>query len=71
MAGTRQIFEQEIDLVQTSCGTAVPFMDFTEQRGASDLVKFWDDMGEEGLEKYWRKKNVESLDGLPTGLFSD
>lgn len=69
MAGTRQIFEQEIDLVQTSCGTAVPFMDFKEQRGSSELVKFWDDMGEEGVEKYWRKKNVESLDGLSTGLF--
>lgn len=69
MAGSRQIFEQQIDLVQTSCGTGVPVMDFASQRGAEEMVKFWDDMGEDGVERYWRRKNVESLDGAPTGLF--
>lgn len=69
MAGSRQIFEQQIDLVQTSCGTGVPFMSFEGDRGADEMVKFWDDMGTDGVEKYWRKKNVESLDGAPTGLF--
>ena len=69
MAGSRQIFELEIDLVQSSCGTGVPFMDFVGDRGAEEMVKHWDDLGEEGVEKYWRRKNVESLDGAPTGLF--
>lgn len=69
MAGSRQVFEQEIDLVQTSCGTGVPFMEFTGERGTEEMVKYWDDMGEDGVERYWRKKNVESLDGLPTALF--
>src|SRR5690606_1382659 len=32
IAGSRQIIEMEIDLVQTSCGFAVPFMDFKEER---------------------------------------
>ena len=30
--GTRQIIEMEVDLVQTSCGWAVPFMDFKMER---------------------------------------
>jgi len=25
-------------------------------------------MGEEGVEKYWRKKNAVSIDGKPTGI---
>jgi RNA polymerase sigma factor (sigma-70 family) len=29
--GARQIIEMEVDLVQTSCGFAVPFMDFREE----------------------------------------
>lgn len=69
MAGSRQIFELEIDLVQSSCGTGVPFMEFAGERGAEEMVKHWDDLGKEGVEMYWRKKNVESLDGAPTGLF--
>jgi len=44
MAGSRQIFEQEIDLVQTSCGTGVPFMSFAGERGADEMVKHWDDL---------------------------
>ena len=24
--------------------------------------------GEDGIEAYWREKNLESMDGLPTGL---
>ncbi len=71
MAGSRQIFELQIELVQTSCGTGVPFMEYRGQRGAEEMVQFWDDMGPQGVEKYWRRKNVESLDGAPTGLFPD
>jgi len=35
--GARQIFEMKISMVQTSCGFAVPYYDFKEQR--STLLK--------------------------------
>jgi hypothetical protein len=31
--GARQIFDLTIDLVQSSCGMAVPFFDYVEERG--------------------------------------
>jgi hypothetical protein len=36
MAGSRQIFELDIDLVQTSCGTGVPVMKFIAERGPAE-----------------------------------
>ncbi|MBW9337009.1 pyridoxamine 5'-phosphate oxidase family protein, partial [Herbaspirillum sp. RU 5E] len=30
--GTRQIFVVDVDLVQTSCGMAVPFFDYRDER---------------------------------------
>jgi Pyridoxamine 5'-phosphate oxidase len=68
MAGSRQIFELEIDLVQTSCGTGVPEMQFVSQRGSSELLPFYDEMGTEGVRAYWNRKNAVSLDGKPTGI---
>ena len=68
MAGSRQIFELEIDLTQISCGTGVPIMNFESQRGPSELLPFFEDMGTEGVEKFWQKKNTLSIDGKPTGL---
>ncbi len=64
--GTRQLFEVEVNLVQTSCGMGVPLMDFKGHR--EDLVRWARDKGEEGLEEYKQKKNMTSLDGHPTGL---
>lgn len=71
MAGTRQVFDVAIDLVQTSCGTGVPLMAYQGERAEAELLPFYDEMGPDGLEDYWRKKNVETIDGLPTGLFED
>jgi len=68
MAGSRQVFDLAIDLVQTSCGTGVPLMDFRAERGESDLLPFYEAMGEEGLRDYWRRKNTVSIDGKPTGI---
>lgn len=68
-AGSRQIFRLTIDLVQTSCGTGVPLMPFEKSRGEDELLPFYADMGEEGVKKYWNKKNSISLDGKPTGIF--
>ncbi len=68
MAGTRQIFELEIDLVQTSCGTGVPLMQFVAERGPTELLPFYEDMGEEGVKAYWLRKNRFSIDMKETGI---
>ncbi|MFG5381102.1 pyridoxamine 5'-phosphate oxidase family protein [Yoonia sp. R2-816] len=71
MAGSRQIFDMTIDMVQTSCGTGVPLMAFEKQRGPEELLPYYADMGEDGVRDYWRRKNVESIDGAETGIFGD
>jgi len=68
MAGSRQIFDLEIETVQTSCGTGVPLMAFEGQRAVSELVPFFDEMGPDGVRDYWRRKNAETIDGFPTGV---
>ena len=64
--GTRQIFEMAVEQVQTSCGYAVPFMDFRETR--TKLVDNCEKLGDDGLHDYQQRKNRVSIDGLPTGL---
>ncbi|WP_369049008.1 pyridoxamine 5'-phosphate oxidase family protein [Tenacibaculum sp. UWU-22] len=65
--GARQIIEVKIDLVQTSCGFAVPFMDFKEERTA--LNAWSNQIGEQGIIAYWKNKNTESIDGFETKIF--
>lgn len=66
LPGARQIFDVEIDLVQGSCGMAVPFFDYIEER---DHLNDWAvKKGEEGIKAYWQEKNQTSLDGLPTNI---
>lgn len=66
--GARQIFDLSVDLVQTSCGMAVPFFDYVEQR---EQLKDWAiKKGEQGLTEYWQEKNQLSLDGKPTHIKS-
>ena len=67
MAGARQMFDIEVNMVQTSCGMAVPFMDYNRER--EDLTKWAQKKGEDGVKKYWSEKNTVSLDGLETGIF--
>ncbi len=71
IAGSRQIFDLAIDSVQTSCGTGVPVMRFVEDRGTAELAPFFEKMGPEGVEDYWRRKNARSIDGKPTGVFEE
>lgn len=66
-AGARQLFELTIDLVQTSCGFAVPFFEYTGER--ETLASWADQKGEEGLTQYWHEKNQLSLDEQPTYIF--
>ncbi len=70
MAGSRQIFDMTIDLVQTSCGTGVPVMTYQGQRGPEELLPFYEEMGPEGVERYWARKNAVSIDGKDTGTIA-
>lgn len=64
--GTRQIVTADIHKVQTSCGFAVPFMDYVGERDT--LEKWAENRGPDGLAAYWCEKNTTSMDGLPTPL---
>jgi hypothetical protein len=64
--GARQVFDLTIDMVQTSCGMAVPFFDYVEER---EQLKNWaSKKGDEGIKDYWQQKNQLSLDGKPTNI---
>ncbi len=64
LPGTRQIVVADIQQVQTSCGMAVPFMDFVDDRDS--LNRLWETRGEEAVATYHIERNSKSLDGLPT-----
>jgi len=61
--GLRAVIVADIDRTSSSCGFAVPFMDFVEDR--SRLSEYWGNKTDEDLSEYWRKKNSTSIDGLP------
>ncbi len=63
LPGTRQIFDIEVDNVQTSCGWGVPRMEMKAER--ETLLKYHRQADPEA----WMDKTtgrVESIDGLPT-----
>lgn len=64
--GSRQIFDVAIDLVQTSCGFGVPYYDFVGNR--PDLADWTEKKGAAGVRRYWRERNIRSLDGIETGI---
>ena len=67
--GARQIFDVTVDMLQTSCGYAVPYMDFTGDR---DVLNTWtQDRGEDGVREFWRERNAKTIDGAPTGIPTD
>jgi hypothetical protein len=66
LPGARQIVVAQIERVQTSCGFAVPLLDFVGQRAA--LTDWAAAKGADGLETYRQTKNLRSVDGLPTSL---
>lgn len=66
LPGARQIFDLAIDLVQTSCGMAVPYYSYQADR---ELLRDWaSKKGDAGLQEYWQEKNQSSIDGLATGI---
>jgi len=66
-AGSRQLVDIEIEMVLTSCGYSIPFMEYQGERNV--LRKSSEKKGEEGIKKYWQEKNTVSLDGHSTGIF--
>lgn len=67
LAGARQIFDMKVEVVQTSCGMAVPFMDYKAER--TELNNWAEKKGEDGIKDYWKEKNTVSFDGHPTRIF--
>ena len=66
LPGARQIFDVDVELVQTSCGFGVPQMSLDLER---DLLTTWArKKGPDGLTAYHAEKNLVSIDGLPTGM---
>lgn len=67
--GVRQIYDMTVDLVQTSCGYAVPFFDYSGER---DVLEKWAEAkGPDGIATYWDARNQETIDGLPTGILGE
>ena len=69
MGGARQVIDVTVDLVKTSCGTGVPVMEYSHQRGTTELEPFYAEMNDEQLKNFWTRKNVVSIDGKQTGIF--
>lgn len=62
----RQIFDLSIDMVQTSCGYAVPFMEYQSER---DTMQKWvDAKSDTELRDYWVEKNTKTIDGMDTDV---
>ena len=64
--GSRQIIEMAIERVQTSCGMAVPLMDFKEER--TELDSWAKKQGRDKVKAYWKERNSVSIDGFETGI---
>ena len=67
--GARQIVVADISRVQTSCGYAVPLMEYKADRPG--LISWAEAKGEAGVAEYRRHKNMVSLDGKPTGWVAE
>jgi Pyridoxamine 5'-phosphate oxidase len=64
--GVRQIMEIEVEAAMTSCGYAVPRFDGREERDT--LRQYWQRRSDDAVMEYHRQHNLESIDGLPTGI---
>lgn len=68
LPGARQIFDLSIELVQSSCGMAVPYYLYAGDR---ELLSDWaKKKGDDGLLAYWEEKNQSSIDNIPTNIIA-
>lgn len=68
LPGSRQIIDVRVESTQQSCGTGVPKFELAGDRGPAELLPFYEKMGEDGVKRYWEKKNQVSIDGKPTHI---
>ncbi|MCF0070056.1 pyridoxamine 5'-phosphate oxidase family protein [Dyadobacter sp. CY261] len=68
LEGARQLIDIQVNLVQSSCGMAVPFMDYNRER--EDLAIWARKQSPDGIQNYWARKNMVSIDGFDTGIFA-
>ncbi|MCB1367151.1 MAG: pyridoxamine 5'-phosphate oxidase family protein [Rhodobacteraceae bacterium] len=66
--GARQVYDMDVDLVQTSCGYGVPKFGF---QGNRDALAKWTEDRADILPDYWTEKNSLTIDGAPTGISGD
>jgi len=66
ISGARQIFDIQIESVQTSCGMSIPFYEYQNER--NQLNEWAIDKGQEKIEQYWKERNSTSIDGISTGV---
>ena len=63
LPGARSIITVDIERVQSSCGYAVPRLEYREDRPT--LLQWAQRRGDSGLAAYWADRNALSVDGLP------
>ncbi|QJX49046.1 pyridoxamine 5'-phosphate oxidase family protein [Hymenobacter taeanensis] len=66
LPGSRQIVVVTVDLVQTSCGMAVPSFDYRAER--DELNHSMEPRGPKQVAQYWHNCHVRSLDGKLTSI---
>lgn len=67
--GPRQIYDMNVEMIQTSCGYAVPFLDYAGERDTLDRVT--EPLGQDGLHTFWAERNLTTIDGQPSNIFGD
>lgn len=60
--GARSVVRLDIDIVRSSCGYSIPFMDYAGER--ETLTEWAERKGPDGIERYWDDRNSVSIDGL-------
>lgn len=69
VVSARQIYDMQVDLVQSSCGYNVPFY---SHEGPRDVLTKWaENKGPDGIRTYWEERNQFSIDNLPTHILPD
>ena len=66
LPGARQLVVVDVNLVTTSCGLAVPLLEYRDER--QELNRSLEKKGPDGVRDYWQQRNQLSLDGKPTGI---
>ena len=64
--GVRAVIRIRASRISDSCGYGVPLYRYEGER--DQLQRWAERKGPEGLAQYQRDNNLESLDGLPSGL---